>query len=57
MLVVVAETIEDAKQQAKSGAVYSYGIYKQYSTRETIELGDPTRIVDLPCAEWHEWQE
>ena len=20
-------------------------------------LGEPTRIVDLPCAEWHEWSE
>lgn len=57
MLMVVAETIEQARELAKTGAAYTYGAFKQDRVpMESID-GEPTRVVDVPCAEWHEWSE
>jgi hypothetical protein len=56
MLLAVAHSVEEAKQLAARGARFSYVQYKQGDGME-IDLGEPTRIVDLPCAEWHEWSE
>jgi hypothetical protein len=56
MLLAVARSVEEAKQLAARGARFSYVQYKQGDGME-IDLGEPTRIVDLPCAEWHEWSE
>ena len=59
MAFAVAETLEDAKKQAASGRTYSYGKYEQdWNPTELGEkLGEPDRVLDLPCAEWHEWKE
>jgi hypothetical protein len=63
LLFSVAETIEDAKKQAESGLMYKYGKYlNDDASRDYIEsvskkLGEPIRVLDLPCAEWHEWSE
>lgn len=57
MLMVVAETIEQARELAKTGAAYTYGAFKQDRVpMESID-GEPTRVVDVPCAEWHKWSE
>jgi hypothetical protein len=67
-LFVVANTVEEAKQLAKTGTTWtdieiedsdvrSAGHGNEIIDRSTIELGEPTRVVDLPCAEWHRWQE
>lgn len=59
-LFAVAETEEQARQIAESAPVYSY-IHNEKTSpefeRSLIKLGPPTRVVDLPCAEWHEWSE
>jgi hypothetical protein len=61
----VAETVEEAREVAKRGNVLSYDILwdldrpdlKHKGNRRDTELGEPTRILDLPCAEWREWSE
>lgn len=55
-LFVVASSLEEAKALAKTGKSYSYMLYDNLEV-PVVELGEPTRIVDLPCAEWHEWSE
>jgi hypothetical protein len=56
LVVAVAETVEDARQQAIAGKAYTYGQFERDGVQGT-PLGEPIRIVDLPCAEWHEWSE
>jgi hypothetical protein len=41
---------------AKSGKSYSSSVYELDSHLQ-VELGEPTRIIDLPCAEWNKWEE
>lgn len=55
MVFVIAPTLRQARIQAQQGKAYSFG-YEQDS-RPSVELGKPTRVVDLPCAEWHKWEE
>lgn len=61
MLMVVAEDVSAAKKLAMSGASYHYTEYGQegvpMNAAQIAALGEPTRIVDLPCAEWHMWSE
>lgn len=52
MVFAVADSEESARAQAKAGAAYSYFQFPDSAPRE-MELGAPTRVVDLPCAEWH----
>ena len=56
MLFAVAETLEEAKAEAMRGQAYAFGEFKQDRV-PVVELGAPTRVLDLPCAEWHEWSE
>lgn len=59
MVFAIAETENDARKQAAIGRSYSYGEFEKdgdYS-KLAAELGKPDRVVDLPCAEWHEWSE
>lgn len=56
MVVAVAETVEQARELAKSAPRYTYNEFHQ-GDGYWVTLGEPTRIVDLPCAEWHEWSE
>jgi hypothetical protein len=59
MVFAVAATLAAAKKQAAKGLVYKYGKYQQDWSPKDIaaKLGEPTRVLDLPCAEWHEWSE
>jgi hypothetical protein len=59
MVFAVAKNLEAAKKLACSQAAkwFTYGQYEEDQREWTYPLGDPIRIVDLPCAEWHEWSE
>jgi hypothetical protein len=56
MVVAVAATVEEAREIARSAPRYTYGEFHQGDGCD-VPLGEPTRVVDLPCAEWHEWAE
>ena len=58
MLIAVAETEEQARAIATSKAAswWAFGKFEQ-APKGQFEVGKPTRVVDLPCAEWHEWEE
>ena len=56
MVFAVAETEESARAQVEGAPSYSFGQYENPPVKG-LKLGDPTRIVELPCAEWHEWSE
>ena len=54
----VAETVEQAREIAKSSPRYRYVEFHQEDGEMTeVVLGEPTRIVGIPCGEWHEWSE
>ena len=61
LLIVVARDVKHARKIAGSNCVrYSFNEYEQgrndmQAVADT--LGDPLRIVELPCAEWHDWRE
>lgn len=61
LLIAVAETVEEAKEIAGNScsryacSEFEEGQNDMQSTAAT--LGEPSRILDLPCAEWHEWSE
>lgn len=58
MVFAVAENIRAARQQAAKGTAWSFNEYEQGNAGvDKIKLGKPTRIVNLPCAEWHQWSE
>lgn len=59
MVFAIADTIETARALACSQEAkrFSFNAYEQDSCEWRHYLGDPIRIVDLPCAEWHEWSE
>lgn len=56
MVFAVAETEEEARRIVEGAPKYRYCEFEQ-GTGGGVKLGSPTRVVDLPCAEWHEWQE
>lgn len=58
LVFAVAETLEQAVELCKTGDAYRYGEFKQ-ERRPIVDLAGvpPLRIVDVPCAEWHEWSE
>lgn len=56
MVFAIAENVDEARNLAKTGKSYAYNEYEQKTVPQD-ELKEPTRIVDLPCAEWHEWSE
>lgn len=55
----VADSVESAREIAKRAKSYSYVEYGGEDVKQdiTVVLGEPTRIVDLPCGEWHQWSE
>lgn len=55
LLFAIAESVEEARLIAATAPAYAYGEFKDNNPGAT--LGEPLRIVDLPCAEWHKWQE
>jgi len=59
MVFAVAETLEAAKEEAAKGIAYKYGKFKQdWSPKDMgATLGEPLRVLDLPCAEWDDCSE
>ncbi len=58
MVIAVAENLEEAKTQALTAMSYSFGQYEQEGNPSgVVELSEPTRVLDVPCAEWHRWEE
>lgn len=55
MVIAVAESVGEARKQAATGKAYAFGNMRD--DRPTVKLGKPTRVVSLPCAEWHMWSE
>ena len=58
LLMVVADSEESAKLIALSGKHFEWGdieIEDSDWSSVVTKLGPPTRVVNLPCAEWHEW--
>jgi len=57
MLFAAAETVEEAKELASKAHMYQYTAHSNCVASDHLAsaLGDPIRILDLPCAEWHEW--
>lgn len=59
MVFAIANSLEEAKLIAADKercTAYAYNEFKQDSL-PGVSLGEPIRVVDLPCAEWHEWSE
>lgn len=50
-----AETVEEAKKVL--AASHMHGARWQSSEYFAEKLGNPTRVAELPCGEWHEWSE
>lgn len=59
MVFAIAESEVEARKQAEKGLAYKYCNYAGDGVSPGIakKLGEPDRIVDVPCAEWHEWSE
>lgn len=58
MLMAVAADLDQAKIIAATSAKsYSFGKYEDDEIPLNVNLGAPTRVVELPCAEWHMWSE
>ncbi len=57
-LYAVAETVEQAKEIVVTAKIYHFGAYdREGNIIGPIKLGEPTRILDLPCAEAYQWEE
>lgn len=59
MLYAVASNQDEARAIAAKAAVYEYGYYVRGSegANANVELGEPTRVHELPCAEWFKWSD
>lgn len=56
MAIAVAGSVEEAKAILRDSArAYAYARYSEAVPK--ADLGEPTRVVDLPCGEWHRWSE
>jgi hypothetical protein len=56
MVIAIADNVDKAREIAKTAPAYSYNEYEDKAPLWS-ELKEPTRVVELPCAEWHVWQE
>ena len=52
----VAENVEEAKDLVMRANGYSWGI-GELGIQKRGPIGEPTRILDLPCAEWNQFGE
>lgn len=62
LLIVVAESEEAARLEAAKGTMCSFGTPDNFQepkdwSKLVEPLGAPDRVMDIPCAEWHEWSE
>ena len=55
IVFAIASNLREAKKEASNGKNYSFGY--SVGSHPDIKLGKPTRIISLPCAEWHRWEE
>lgn len=57
VVVAVAESEQEARLLAeRTASRYSFGT-QDAGVGRGVTLGPPDRVVDVPCAEWHEWGE
>ena len=56
MVFAVAKDLETAKEIAMNAPGYAYTKYNNIPDKSK-PLGEPVRVLELPCAEWHEWSE
>jgi len=58
IIYAVAETQEEAERLAVNAPVFWFGAYEAGTVNSRVRaLGDPDRILDLPCAECYEHKE
>ena len=58
MLIVMAHNEQEARELATEGKSYHFGDLEQDNVPMLVnDLGPPTRVVEGPCAEWHECSE
>jgi hypothetical protein len=58
IVIAVAESLEQAKAVAKSGKAYTFIEFDEdEKSFESFDLGEPIRVLECPCAEWHEFKE
>jgi hypothetical protein len=58
IIYAVAETEDQARKQAETALVAQYGARPEArAAAQTLVLGEPTRVLDVPCAEIYEWEE
>lgn len=57
MVFAVAETEDQAREIIQSAPAYTYAEFSGNNVPRNMVLGPPLRVVDCPCAEWHEWSE
>lgn len=55
--VVMAETLEQAKDIAASGQAWLQWDYKDTPIQRNAPLGEPTKVLDGPSAAWAHWEE
>ncbi len=57
ILYVVAASEAAAKKLAATANTMNYGSYERAGNDLPRELGEPDRILSLPCAEIYHWSE
>jgi hypothetical protein len=61
LLIVVARDVESARRlacdKARAKSWHFGDLEHKAMVFDESHLGEPTRVVDLPCAEWHYWSE
>jgi hypothetical protein len=55
-LYVLAESLEQAKEQAKKTVIAKFGSNPDSKTFE-FQVGEPDRVIEGPYAEAYEWAE
>lgn len=57
IVFAIARNLEEAKATAKIGTKWSFGQFDDGPMNWPHDLGEPTRVLGLPCAEWYHWEE
>jgi hypothetical protein len=58
MAYAVAKSADQAKEILRNSKNFAYGQYEQKDKPgQHCELGEPDRVLDLPCGEWVYWEE
>lgn len=54
LFFAIAETVEEARKIAETAPGYYFG---NENDPQRPKLGEPSRVRDLPCGEFHSWSE